>query len=176
MKLPVHTTLEEFETRDGCLVIGGKPVAQIAEELGTTPFYAYSRELVDRRIEKLRQALPDSIDIHYAMKANPMPALVDHIAKQVDGLDVASGGELSVALKTDMAVEHVSFAGPGKQDEELAAAVKAGIVINAESAAEVSRLIDIGKQLDRNGHQHHAKYFSNHTNPRSSQDPFDSFG
>jgi diaminopimelate decarboxylase len=73
-----------------------------------------------------------------------MPDVVKYIADQVDGLDVASAGELEVAISTGMPNDHISFAGPGKRPEELSAAVAAGIVVNVESPNELSRLLAIG--------------------------------
>jgi len=146
VQLPLHAHIEDFDVLDDCLVIEGKTIAEIAAEIGSTPYYAYSRSLLDRRIAKLRAALPQNIDIHYAMKANPMPDVVKHIADQVDGLDVASAGELEVALATGMSNDHISFAGPGKRPEELKAAVAAGIVVNVESPNELTELLTIGTQ------------------------------
>ena len=57
--------------------------------------------------------------IFYAVKANPMPAVVQHLSALVDWLDVASAGEIKVALDTPMHPAQVSFAGPGKTVAEL---------------------------------------------------------
>jgi diaminopimelate decarboxylase len=73
------------------------------------------------------------------MKANPMPAVVQWLAGLVDGIDVASGGELATALDTPMPAERISFAGPGKRDGELARAVAAGVLVNVESGAQLER-------------------------------------
>jgi diaminopimelate decarboxylase len=144
MQLPLHAQIESFDVRDDCLVIGDKTIVEIADDIGSTPFYAYSGSLLDGRILKLRKALPQNIDVHYAMKANPMPDVVKYIADRVDGLDVASAGELEVAISTGMRNDRISFAGPGKRPEELSAAVAAGIVVNVESPNELSRLLAIG--------------------------------
>lgn len=148
MQLPLHASPEGFEVRDDCLVIDGRKLTDIADEVGSTPFYAYFRSLLDNRISALRSALPARIRIHYAMKANPMPAVVRHLAGQVDGLDVASAGELEIALDTGMAAEQISFAGPGKHRAELAAAIRAGIVINIESPNELAQAIGLGREFD----------------------------
>ncbi|MDV3243246.1 MAG: pyridoxal-dependent decarboxylase, exosortase A system-associated [Methylocaldum sp.] len=87
--------------------------------------------------------------MHYAIKANPMPAVVQHLAGLVDGLDVASAGEMKVALDTPMPPEHISMAGPGKRAEELSCAIAAGILINVESAHELDV---IARQSERLGH------------------------
>src|SRR5688572_31454963 len=103
-----------FDVRDGCLQIGGVPVTRLAARVGSTPFFAYDRALLTRRIEELRRALPTFIHLSYALKANPMPAVVQHLAGLVDGFDLASVAEIQVALDTPMRPENVSFAGPGK--------------------------------------------------------------
>ncbi|MEO8225731.1 MAG: pyridoxal-dependent decarboxylase, exosortase A system-associated, partial [Gammaproteobacteria bacterium] len=142
--LPVHVPVERFVVRDDELVIGGRTLSDIVGLAGRTPAYVYSRELIDRRIARLRDALPQGIHLHYAMKANPMPAVVQHIAPQVDGLDVASARELRVAIAAGADPERISFAGPGKTHEDLTTAVSAGVILNVESETEVQRLVEIG--------------------------------
>src|SRR5215208_600250 len=98
MSAPVHSPPLGFQTLDEQLRIGGIALSVLAARVGQTPFYAYDRTLLRHRVALLRAALPPEISLHYAMKANPMPALVCFMAGLVDGLDVASGGELRVAL------------------------------------------------------------------------------
>ena len=143
---PIHAPMTQFPVRDGELVVGGVPLSQLAARVGQTPFYAYDRHLITQRVAQLRTALPESIRLHYAMKANPMPALVAHMARLVDGIDVASGGELKVALDSGAAPEEISFAGPGKSRADLERAVAAGILINIESFREVTELTNICRQ------------------------------
>jgi diaminopimelate decarboxylase len=114
--------------------------------VGQTPFYAYDRQLLTERVALLRNKLPAGIHLHYAIKANPLPALVQHMASLVDGLDVASLGELRIALNVGMAGEAISFAGPGKRPQELAAAIAAAIVINVESQHELVTIARLGEQ------------------------------
>jgi diaminopimelate decarboxylase len=140
MTAPRHSALAHLEVQDDELVVGGVPLTRIAERVGRTPFYAYDRARIDARVQELRAALPPRIAIHYAMKANPMPALVAHIAPQVDGVDVASAGELAVALDCGVAASAISFAGPGKQHDELMQALAAGILVNVESMRELDLL------------------------------------
>jgi diaminopimelate decarboxylase len=144
---PRHAPLTQFDVKDDCLVIGGISLTRLADRVGSTPFYAYDRARLTQRVELLRRHLPPEIHLHYAMKANPMPAVVQHMAGLVDGIDVASGGELRVALDTPIDPARISFAGPGKSDAELACAVAAGIVLNMESEAEMERIALIGKRL-----------------------------
>jgi len=137
---PRHATMNQFAVVDNCLQLGGRPLTDIAREVGKTPFYAYDRSVIRAQVESLRSALPDGIHLHYAMKANPMPEVVQYLAGLTDGLDVASAGELRVALGTGMAPANISFAGPGKSDEDLRLAVASGVIINMESPAEMLRI------------------------------------
>jgi diaminopimelate decarboxylase len=141
----------DWRVADDCLVLGGIAVTTLARRIGRTPFYAYDRTRIDERIALLRCHLPESVKLHYAIKANPMPALVCHIAPRVDGLDVASGGELTTALDAGMAPQHVSFAGPGKTAAELARAVAAGILVNVESSREIEILERIAHETGTTG-------------------------
>lgn len=136
-KLPDHTPMNQFRSAGGDLLIHDQPLSRIAARVGRTPFYAYDRGLLSARVAQLRAALPAGVKLHYAMKANPMPALVCHMATLVDGIDVASAGELMVALDAGADPQEISFAGPGKTDAELHQAVAAGILVNVESFREV---------------------------------------
>jgi len=144
---PVHAPITAFSAVDGELRVGGVALTRLAERVGRTPFYAYDRAAISARVQSLRQVLPASIHLHYAVKANPMPAVVQHLAPLVDGLDVASGGELGVALDTGVAPGTVSFAGPGKTAAEIRQAVAAGIVLNLESERELEVVSEAGTSL-----------------------------
>ena len=139
MSAPRHSTASGWPVADDCLVVGGVPLPQLAQRVGRTPFYAYDRRAIDARVGELRRHLP-MVKLHYAMKANPMPSLVAFMAGIVDGIDVASGGELAVALDAGMTPREISFAGPGKSEAELAQALAAGILVNVESDREVEIL------------------------------------
>jgi len=142
-----HPAVAAFATRSGYLCLGGITVDVLAERVGGTPFFAYDRSLLTGRIAALRAALPGGIDLSYAVKANPMPAVVHHLSGLVDSFDVASALELRTALNTTMPPEHVSFAGPGKSPAELRQAVAAGVTVEMESATEARRLAEVGEQL-----------------------------
>ncbi|WP_422126334.1 pyridoxal-dependent decarboxylase, exosortase A system-associated [Thauera mechernichensis] len=144
---PVHAAMDQFAVRDGELLVGGIPLRRLAARVGSTPFYAYDRTLLSARVAQLRSALPTGIELHYAMKANPMPALVGHMAPLVDGIDVASAGELKIALDAGTDPGCISFAGPGKRDAELRQAVAAGILINVESFRELAVLAEASQAL-----------------------------
>lgn len=135
-----------FAVAGGELLIGGTPVTLVAERAGSTPFFAYDRELLDRRVSLLRSHLT-GIHLSYAIKANPMPAVVQHLSNRVDGFDVTSSSELRTALDTGIDPGVVSFAGPGKSKSELRQAVAAGVMVELESATELERLIEAGDAL-----------------------------
>lgn len=141
-----HSVHPFFEVRDDCLVLDGRSILDIAAEVGRTPFYAYVRRYMSERVARLRETLPREIHLHYAIKANPMPAVVTHMASLVDGLDVASAHEMRVALDAGMAPRKVSFAGPGKTDTELSQAVAAGITISVESEREIRVLSQLARR------------------------------
>lgn len=144
-----HEALGRVRMADGCLVWGGRKLTDIAAEVGRTPFYAYDSAAMRERVEALRRYVPRAIELHYAMKANPMPEVVRLFVGQVEGLDVASAGELETALAAGADPATISFAGPGKTPAELERAVDAGIVINMESATEMHRIADIAAQAGK---------------------------
>ena len=136
-----------FEVRDNELVVGNMKLSQLAASLGSTPFYAYDRQQMSERVAELRAAIPPGWHLHYAMKANPMPAVVQHFAGMVDGIDVASGNEMRVALGSGMQAENISLAGPGKSEAEIAQAVAANIILNVESRRELHIAMECGKKM-----------------------------
>ena len=144
---PVHVAMDQFTLANGELLVGGLPITKLAEQVGQTPFYAYDRQLISDRVTYLRNNLPTDIHLHYAIKANPMSAVVQHLAGLVDGFDLASVGEMKVALDTGMPSNLISFAGPGKTDHELSQAISAGIIINMESAGEMRRIAHLANVL-----------------------------
>ena len=136
-----------FGTSDAELLIGGLPLERLAARVGSTPFFAYDRSVLDARITRLRATLPVQVELSYAMKANPMPAVVHHIARLVDRIDVASSLELRTALDTVVRPSRISFAGPGKTMAEVRQAVAAGALVEVESRTEMLRVIEAGDDL-----------------------------
>lgn len=145
--MKTHEHIRGFGTLDGELRVGGMPLSRLAARIGSTPFFAYDRGLLDQRVDLLRSALPERVELSFAMKANPMPAIVQHLARRLDRIDVASGPELRTALDSTIRAEKVSFAGPGKTPAEIQQAVAAGILIEVESATEFRRVLDAGDRL-----------------------------
>lgn len=146
---PTHPAIAGFAVGGDDLLIGGVPLPRLAEQVGATPFYAYDRARLSERVTHLRRTLPDTLNLNYAVKANPMAAVVQHLAGLVDGFDVASAREMQTALDTPMPAARVSFAGPGKRPAELARAVAAGIVIALESEGEMRTLAAIAARQGR---------------------------
>ena len=147
MSAPRHPAIASFPVRDGCLLVGGLPITALAERIGQTPFYAYDRQRITDRIAHLRRHLAEGVALHYAIKANPMPAVVQHLAALVDGFDVASAQEMKVALDTPMPAAQMGFAGPGKTPVELRQAIAAGVLIELESPREMRTVAELGTAL-----------------------------
>ena len=144
---PAGAIPKDFLPASGALKIGGHHVSQIVAQAGDTPLFIYDAAIIRRRIEQFRAAMPPEMGLHYAVKANPYAPILNHIMSLADGFDVASGGELDMALAAGMPADRISMAGPGKRDRELAAAIKAGITINLESEGEAARALAIATQL-----------------------------
>ncbi|EDL50419.1 pyridoxal-dependent decarboxylase, exosortase A system-associated [Erythrobacter sp. SD-21] len=136
-----------FEAIDGELAISGRKASDLAAEARRTPLFVYSQTMIDERVARLRAAMPNRLRINYAIKANSFAPLLEHLARLVDGLDIASGGELAMVETAGVAGARVSFAGPGKRDAELEAAIRAGVTLNLESENEARRALAIGEKL-----------------------------
>lgn len=136
-----------FGSIDGQLAVGGMPLERLTARVGSTPYFAYDRRLLTHRIGTLRATLPSTVKLSYAVKANPMPAVLYHLAGLVDGMDVASTLEMQTALDTGMPAGRISFAGPGKTEAEIVQAIAAGVTIEMESATEAQRVIRAGEML-----------------------------
>lgn len=137
----------DYAAKDGELAIGGRTASALAKEAREGPLFVYSGDIIKQRIAGLRKAMPERLNIHYAMKANPYGPLLEFVADLVDGLDIASHGELQQAREAGYLPREISFAGPGKRDRELFAAIKAGVTLNLESENEAERALQIGKEL-----------------------------
>lgn len=147
VRFPQHASTCAFPVLDKELAPGGIRISRLAERAGRTPFYVYDRSAISARVETLRKALPRALHLHYAVKANPMPAVVQHLAGLTDGLDVASAQEMMVALDTGVSPDRISFAGPGKSVEEIRRAVAAGITMTAESEVQLDAALRAGEAL-----------------------------
>jgi diaminopimelate decarboxylase len=145
MTKKMGTIPADFALDDAMLRIGGETVEALIEQAGGTPLFVYDLGIVRDRIARFRVSFP-RIRLHYAVKANPYRPLLRAMNGLVDGFDIASEGELGLALEADIDPRSLSFAGPGKRDPELAAAIGLGVTINCESEAEAERALAIGRQ------------------------------
>lgn len=145
---PKHADMTHFANNKNELVIGGKMISQIDKLVGSTPFYAYDKALIANKVASLKSALPEKIQLHYAIKANPLPSLVHFMVDHVSGFDVASKKEMLLALQSGMPANEISFAGPGKTHDDIQASIIAGITLHAESKTEINRAIELGESLN----------------------------
>jgi diaminopimelate decarboxylase len=136
-----------YHAIDGQLAIGGMTASALAEYAGDTPLFVYSKTHLQARMAELRDAMPAQLAIHYAMKGNPFAPVLTLMNTLVDGFDLASGGEMALALAAGVAPARMSFAGPGKRDRELAAAIEHGVTLHVESEGEADRALAISARL-----------------------------
>jgi len=140
---PLGIIPNHFMAMDGILSIDGEKVTDLVARAGSTPLFVYSSAQIRQRIQRLRASMPQRIALHYAVKANPYLPIIHLISELVDGFDIASAGELARLVEAGIDPARVSFAGPGKRDAELEAAIAAGVTINLESEAEAERALAI---------------------------------
>lgn len=132
----------------GELQIEGVSARQIARRFGT-PCYVYSRAAIERAYLRAARALAGFSDsmICYAVKANGNLSILRLLGRWGAGFDVVSGGELARATMAGGDAGKIVFSGPGKTDEELIAAARAGVFsINVESEGEFDRLSRIARK------------------------------
>ena len=137
-----------FDYVGGELFAEGVPLTAIADEFGT-PCYVYSRALLTAAYRTYDSAF-DGIPhlVCYAMKANPTLAILDLFARLGSGFDIVSGGELARVIAAGGDPAKVVFSGVGKSDEEMEAALAAGILcFNVESAAELDHLAAVATRM-----------------------------
>jgi len=141
--------MDHFELRNGVLHAEDVPLTAIAEAVGT-PVYVYSRATLERHARVFREAL-DALPrrhIAFAVKSNPNLAVLKVLAKEGYGADVVSWGEMDRALAAGMPGADVVFSGVGKTQQELAAALTAGVgQFNVESEEEGVELAGIARDL-----------------------------
>ena len=144
---PNGTIPLDYQAEDFMLLVGGERIDALIERAGDTPLFVYDANMLRARAARLRAAMPADLAIHYAVKANPFAPVVELMAGLVDGLDVASAGEMVLALGAGGEAGAMSFAGPGKRDRELVAGIRAGVTINLESAGEGDRALVIAERI-----------------------------
>jgi len=137
-----------FSTNDaGELMIGGMSLDEVISEAGGTPLFVYDNNIVGGQIAALRAAMPDGLAVHYSVSANPYEPLLNFIGRYVEGFRVVSRGELEHLKRAGLAGIGMTFAGPGKTDDELDAGIEAGATISVESEAEAGRAIQAGERV-----------------------------
>jgi diaminopimelate decarboxylase len=137
-----------FSANDaGELLIGGLSVEDLIAEAGGTPLFAYDNNIVGGQIAALRAAMPDGLAIYYSVTANPYEPLLNFIGRYVEGFRVVSRGELEHLKRAGLAGIGMTFAGPGKRDDELEAGIAAGATISVESEGEAGRAIEAGERV-----------------------------
>src|SRR3954453_730901 len=132
---------------DGQLLIGGVAAEEIVAEAGGTPVFAYDNNIVGGQIAQLRAAMPDGLALYYSVTANPYEPLLNFIGRYVEGFRIVSKGELERLKRADLAGIPMTFAGPGKRDDELDAGIAAGATISVESEGEARRTILAGERV-----------------------------
>lgn len=125
------------------VTVGGMDPADLVRAHGS-PLFVYDLDVVTARVAALRAALPANAEVAFAVKSNPNPALLSHLAGLGLGADVASMGELEAVTRAGFDLRKVVFTGPGKTDAEIARAIRSGIrALTVESLEELEVVIDL---------------------------------
>ena len=136
-----------FAAIDGRLFIGGVAAEELVEEAGGTPLFVYDNNIVGAQIARFKGAMADGIALHYSVSANPYEPLLEFLGRYVDGFRIVSLGELKRLQAAGLGGIPVNFAGPGKLDVELEAAVRAGATVSVESEGEAARTIRAAERV-----------------------------
>ena len=140
----------QFSADDSAqLKVGGWSAHELIDQSGGTPLFVYDNNIAGGQVARFRAAMPDGLALHYAVKANPYGPLLRFLARYVDGFDIASAGELQVLQDAEVGGLPISFAGPGKRDEEIEAAIAASVTLNVESEGEAERALAIAELVGR---------------------------
>lgn len=135
-----------FRGDDGQVRIAGVPVTELADDYGT-PLFVIDEADFRSRCREMADAFRGGRNVHYAAKAFLCSEIARWVAEEGLSLDVASGGELAVALHADFPAERIALHGNNKSVDELTAAVKAGIGhVVLDSLTEIDRLDVIAGQ------------------------------
>lgn len=136
-----------FAAIDGRLFIGGFAAEELVEEAGGTPLFVYDNNIVGAQIARFKGTMPDGVALHYSVSANPYEPLLEFLGRYVDGFRIVSLGELKRLQAAGLGGIPVNFAGPGKLNLELEAAVRAGATISVESEGEAARTIRAAEKV-----------------------------
>lgn len=115
----------------------------------STPFYFYDMELLKKTLDIYKSQIDKyGYNAHYALKANADPRVLEMIRSYGLGADCVSGNEVKLAVKSGFDPQKVVYAGVGKSDKEIKAALKAGIFsFNCESVPEIKVINDLAKGM-----------------------------
>jgi diaminopimelate decarboxylase len=141
--IPPHFSADQ----NGQLLIGGYPAEELVEEAGGTPLFVYDNNIVGAQVARFKGAMADGVGLYYAVTANPYEPLLEFLGRYVDGFRIVSLGEMKLLQQAQLAGIPMNFAGPGKLDAELDAAVKACATISVESEREAARAIAAGERI-----------------------------
>jgi len=141
--------MDHFQYANGELCAEAVPIRQIADDIGT-PFYCYSTATLERHYQVFADAVSGlDATICYAVKANGNIGVIATLARLGAGADVVSIGEMKRALTAGVPASKIVFSGVGKTTDEMAAALKAGVLqINVESEQELETLSQVASSLD----------------------------
>jgi diaminopimelate decarboxylase len=137
-----------FSVESNTLILDGVDIQSVASNYGT-PLYVYLPNVMNEKLDILRTSLPE-FEIYYSVKANPLPAVLQHLISKGCGLEVASLGEMEMAIRCGCQAERVLFAGPGKTDTQLQRSMELQIgQIHVESLGEMNRLAELARQRNQ---------------------------
>ncbi len=138
-----------FERIDGHLSVDGIRLDDIAARFGS-PIYIYSADAITAAYQRFTHAVSGANShVHFALKANSNMAVLRLLARLGAGADIVSGGEMKRALAAGIPAGNIIFSGVGKTDAEIRNALHEHVgQINAESPAEVGRILDIAQEMD----------------------------
>jgi diaminopimelate decarboxylase len=132
---------------DGQLLIGGYAAEELVADAGGTPLFVYDNNIVGAQVARFKGAMADGISLFYSVAANPYEPLLEFLGRYVDGFRIVSLGEMNRLEQAKLAGIPINFAGPGKRDKELEAAVRAGATISVESEGEGRRAISAAERV-----------------------------
>ena len=115
-----------------------------------TPFYYYDLSILNETLQAIKSQTDKhpNYHVHFAIKANANPRILQIISAAGLGADCVSGGEINMASQTGFAADKIVYAGVGKSDKEIRTALALGIhSFNVESLAELEVINELAKEM-----------------------------
>jgi diaminopimelate decarboxylase len=141
--MTVLDVLPRTAAMDGRLTIGGCALADVADAFGTPVLVVDEeglRETAREYLEEFRSRHADT-DVHFASKALPCAPVTRILAEEGLGCDVASAGELAIALRAGFAPDHMLLHGNAKSDQDIGDALAADVgLIVIDGPDDIDRL------------------------------------